>query len=129
VPAAQSNGTFISHASTRDKCLIVSSKGVVDILNILTRSCPCCGKGIPLTERMVLLRHKPLICKYCTKAVKPSNNISLVHSFIIGFIISWSIRHYTELGFIWVISLGLFVIIFLQPIVDLLFSLEEDDAL
>ena len=106
-----------------------SSKGVVDILNILTRSCPCCGKDISLTERMVLLRHKPLICKYCTKAVKPSNNISLFHSFIIGFIISWSIRHYTELGFIWVISLGLFVIIFLQPTVDLLFSLEEDDAL
>jgi hypothetical protein len=107
----------------------VSSKGVVDIMNILTRSCPCCGKGISFTKRLVLLKHEPLICKYCAKALKPNNNITTIHSFIIGFIISWSVKHYTELGFIWVISLGLFAIIFLQPIVDMLFSLEEDNAL
>lgn len=97
-------------------------------MNILTRSCPCCGGAISFSERFVLLKHEPLICNYCTKTLKPSNNISLIHSFIIGFFISWTIKHYTKLGFIWVVSLGLFTIIIIQPVVDMLFSLEEDDT-
>lgn len=78
---------------------------------------------------MVLIKHKPLICNSCSKALRPNNNITLVHSFIIGFVISWVIKHYTELSFMWLMSVGLFFIIFFQPIIDLLFSLEEDDAL
>lgn len=97
--------------------------------NILTRSCPCCEEAISFSERLVLIKHEPLICKHCLKPLKPSNNISLIHSFIIGFAISWAIKHYTELGFIWVVSLGLFTIIFIQPVVDMLFSLVEDDAI
>ena len=97
-------------------------------MKILNRSCPNCGNSISIRSRLVLLKQLPLTCSSCSKSLSVKSSIKIIHSFTIGFLCSWSIKHFTDLDFIWALSVALFIGTFLKPAIDILFELEEDDS-
>jgi len=59
--------------------------------------------------------------------VGDKKSISLVHTFILCYVIAWSARRFTDLPLIFALSLALFTVVFIQPCIDLFFELEEVD--
>ena len=96
-------------------------------MSFFCRNCHSCAHKITLKQRMPLSRSQTITWLKCQVKLDTNHNISLVHSFIIGCISGYSISYLTELPFIWASSVGMFVMYFMQPFIDLFFSLEETE--
>lgn len=93
---------------------------------MLSRSCPCCGQSIPLSERLVLLNRESLSCKYCAKTLQPNFKVMLFNVCWLSMSVSWLVKSHTSLDYIWALSAALLFCSVVTPALDLLFSLEEE---
>ncbi|MCC2607449.1 hypothetical protein [Planctobacterium marinum] len=94
--------------------------------NLFARSCPCCGKSISFSERLIILNREVLACKFCARCLKPNFKIMLFNMFWFSMSVSWFIKSHTSLGYVWALCAAVFAATVVLPALDLLFSLEEE---
>ncbi|KZN30692.1 hypothetical protein N475_24515 [Pseudoalteromonas luteoviolacea DSM 6061] len=94
--------------------------------DFVTRPCPCCKKPLTLSERIPLLNRESVHCKHCAKPLKPNFNIMLFNVFWLSMSVSWIIEAHTELNYLWALSAALIVVSVIEPLLDVLFPLEEE---
>lgn len=96
---------------------------------MLDVQCPYCQKALSLGQRKGLILRPAIPCIHCGGMVRVKQNIVYLNSGLLGTMLGINSQLFLKLSLDLIICIGLFAIFFLQPFIDILYSLEpaEDD--
>lgn len=91
--------------------------------------CPHCKKTLTIRQRKGLIIQPSIRCIFCHKSIKISENATFLNSWFLGTILGISMQLFLNSSLPFIICTALFVCFFLQPFIDIFYSLEpaEDD--
>lgn len=91
--------------------------------------CPHCKKGLTITQRKGLIIQPSIRCAFCHKSIKIREKAALLNSWFLGTILGIMMQVFWQMSLDLIICTVLFVVFFIQPFIDIFYSLEpaEDD--